>query len=150
MNIIIEGCDGTGKSTLAKYLCDILGLRYWHESMPRTFAEYKSMLEYGGMVFDRFCLGQFIYNEEKDRKLTEQELTTLVSEIFPKTNTILIYVDCSTDTIIQRLIQRGEGNTGVRTAMEKWVKNIRGSYRELLSKIGVKYIEIDGGKQHVL
>ena len=70
MNIVIEGCDGTGKSTIAKHLCEKLGLKYWHESQQRTFDEYKQMLEYsnrwvtGGFVFDRFCFGQFVYNTE--------------------------------------------------------------------------------------
>lgn len=143
MNIIIEGCDGTGKSTLAKHLCETLGLYYWHESEPRTLAEYQQMLSSGGVCFDRFCFGQFVYNTPEQRKMTEGELATLVAG-FKQTNTLLIYVDASTDTIINRLLTRGEGTEDIKTEMTKWVKNIRGTYRSVLKKSGAEYIEING------
>lgn len=144
MNIVLEGCDGTGKSTIAKHLCKCLGLHYWHESQPRTFEEYRSMLEYGGFVFDRFCFGQFVYNAPEERKLTPEELKKLVTEVFAKTGTILLYVDAKTDTIINRLIQRGEGNPRYLVEMEKWIKNIRGTYKQVLRDAGAAYIEING------
>lgn len=146
MNIVIEGCDGTGKSTLAKFLAERFGLYYWHESAPRSFDEYCQMLKAGGVVFDRFCFGQFVYNEIPDRKMNDQALRTLVRDVFPETNTLLIYVDCSTEEIIKRLIARGEGSAAVRPDMEKWIKNIRGTYRAVLRESGAEYIEIDGGK----
>lgn len=150
MNIVIEGCDGTGKTTLAQFLAERFGLRYWHESAPRTFEEYKAMLECGGTVFDRFCFGQFVYNDEKDRKITKVELQKLVTEVFPRTGTLLIYVDLSTDEIVQRLIKRGEGSPAVRQDMERWIKNIRGTYRQYLKTSLADYIEIDGGKSCIL
>lgn len=146
MNIVIEGCDGTGKSTLAKFLAETFGLYYWHESAPRSFAEYEQMLKSGGVVFDRFCFGQFVYNDIQDRKMNEEGLKALVQEVFPATKTLLIYVDCATDEIIRRLIARGEGSNEVRSDMEKWIKNIRGTYKSILRKSGAEYIEVDGGK----
>lgn len=146
MNIVIEGCDGTGKSTLAKFLAERFGLFYWHESAPRSFAEYENMLRSGGVVFDRFCFGQFVYNEIQDRKLNDEGLRALVRDIFPATNTLLIYVDCSTEEIIKRLIARGEGSKEARPEMEKWIKNIRGTYRAVLRESGAEYIEINGGE----
>ena len=144
MNIVIEGCDGTGKSTIAKHLCERFGLQYWHESQPRTFKEYEQMLKYGGFVFDRFCFGQFVYNAPEERKLTPEELKKLVTEVFAQTGTLLLYVDAKTDTIIKRLIQLGEGDPKQISEMEKWVKNIRGTYRQVLRESGAAYIEIDG------
>lgn len=146
MNIVIEGCDGTGKSTLAKFLAERLGMHYWHESAPRSFSEYETMLRSGNVVFDRFCFGQFVYNEVQDRAMNLEGLKALVRDIFPATNTLLIYVDCSTDEIIKRLIARGEGSSSVRVDMEKWIKNIRGTYKSVLRESGAEYIEIDGGK----
>jgi thymidylate kinase len=144
MNIVIEGCDGTGKSSIAKHLCERFNLYYWHESQPRTFDEYKQMLECGGFVFDRFCFGQFVYNASEERKLTPEELKKLVTEVFAQTGTILLYVDAKTDTIIKRLIQRGEGDPKQISEMEKWIKNIRGTYRQVLRESGSAYIEING------
>lgn len=143
MNIIIEGCDGTGKSTLAKHLCETLGLYYWHESEPRTLAEYQQMLSSGGVCFDRFCFGQFVYNTPEQRRLTEEELGALVAS-FKQTNTLLLFVDTSTDVIIKRMITRGEGSEEMKEQMTKWVKNIRGTYRSVLKQSGAEYIEING------
>lgn len=144
MNIVIEGCDGTGKSSIAKHLCERLGLQYWHESQPRTFDEYKQMLEYGGFVFDRFCFGQFVYNTPAQRRLSIEELKTLLADVFPATGTILLYVDAHTESIIKRLLQRGEGTEEIKDEMVKYIKNIRGTYRSVLRESGAVYIEING------
>ena len=144
MNIVIEGCDGTGKSTIAKHLCERLGLQYWHESQPRTFEEYKQMLESGGFVFDRFCFGQFVYNTPEQQKMSLEELKLLLTDVFPKTGTILLYVDAHTDVIINRLLKRGEGNEKIIPEMTKYIKNIRGTYRSVLTKAEAPYIEING------
>lgn len=146
MNIVIEGCDGTGKTFLAKFLCKKLGMYYWHESAPRSLEEYKQMLAPGGIVFDRFCFGQFVYNTEEQRKLTIDQLCELCETVFPQTHTLVIYVDASTELIIDRLIARGEGTPADKAEMEKWIKNIRGTYRQLLREAGAEYIIIDGGK----
>lgn len=147
MNIVIEGCDGTGKSTIAKHLAERFNFYYWHESQPRTFDEYCQMLGGAGtrgIVFDRFCFGQFVYNDPEERKLTPKELKKLVTEVFAQTGTILLYVDAKTDAIINRLIQRGEGDPKQTTEMENWIKNIRGTYKQVLRDAGAAYIEING------
>lgn len=144
MNIIIEGCDGTGKSTIAKHISDRLEMFYWHESQPRTFDQYCQMLRSGNFVYDRFCFGQFVYNPPEERKMSFEELQNLVTEVFPETDTILLYVDAKTDTIIDRLIARGEGNESIREEMSRYLKNIRGTYRSVLRNSGAAYIEING------
>jgi thymidylate kinase len=68
--IIVEGGDGTGKTTLAEELAETYGAEYEHVGPPRTdmtpFAEhieYAFVLseQYGSVVFDRFHLGCFAY-----------------------------------------------------------------------------------------
>lgn len=144
MNIVIEGCDGTGKSTIAKHLAARFGLNYQHESAPQDFYYYTRCLSYGGFVFDRFCFGQFVYNAPEECKMSFDELQKLVTEVFPETDTILLYVDAKTDTIIDRLIARGEGSESIREEMSKYLKNIRGTYRSVLRNSGAAYIEING------
>lgn len=143
MNIIIEGCDGTGKSTLADYLCNRFNLYYWHENSPRTLDEYKQMLTPGGVVFDRFCFGQFVYNTPEQRKLSLEQLQELV-QYFKTTSSLLIYVDCSSETIARRLINRGEGSMDRMEEMIRWIKNIRGTYRQILRDAKADYIDING------
>lgn len=106
MNIIIEGYDGTGKSTLAKKLAKKLGLKYQHQSEPKTYLEYIKDLSKDNTIFDRFFLGQFVYNTEDERKLTLDELKKLVKEI--NSNTIFIYVNTDPQTVFNRLLKRGE------------------------------------------
>lgn len=147
MNIILEGCDGTGKTTLANYLCQELGCYYWHESVPRTKEEYTQMLSSGNdIVFDRFCYGQFVYNQEAERKLSLQDLVELQATVFQDTKTIVLYVDADSETIAKRMESRNEYPAGV-TSHEKlvrWVKNIRGTYRSLFQRAGTKFINING------
>src|SRR5262245_50286103 len=68
--LIVEGGDGTGKTTLAEQIAEHYGAEYQHVGPPRTdmtvFAEhigYAFVLtdEYGSVVFDRFHLGTFAY-----------------------------------------------------------------------------------------
>lgn len=68
--VIVEGADGTGKTTLADQLAIAFGAEYEHVGPPRKdmtpFAEhveYAFVLaeEYGRVVFDRFHLGTFAY-----------------------------------------------------------------------------------------
>lgn len=68
--IIVEGGDGTGKTTLAEELAEQYGAEYEHVGPPRhdmtPFAEhieYAFVLaeQYGSVVFDRFHLGCFAY-----------------------------------------------------------------------------------------
>jgi hypothetical protein len=70
MLIIIEGCDNTGKSTLAKHLMDVFSLQYVHCNKPQgktrkeILAEYLSL--YDGIRFptvvDRGHFGEFVYS----------------------------------------------------------------------------------------
>lgn len=143
MNIILEGCDGTGKSSIAKHICQMTGMHYWHESQPKTLEEYKMMLSSGGVVFDRFCFGQFVYNTPEQRKMSWEELLELIKS-FKETNTIVIYVDAHTDKIVGRLIARGEGKEDIKEEMSRYIKNIRGTYRSILRESCTPYIEING------
>ena len=68
MIVILEGPDGSGKTTLAKELQERFGLRYHHEGPPPAnippLYHYARVLEdYRGsdVVIDRFALGERIY-----------------------------------------------------------------------------------------
>lgn len=75
MIIVLEGCDGAGKSKLAGTLCDRYDLKYHHEGPPPRkippLEHYAGVLEshrwsikrgeIKGVVFDRFAMGERVY-----------------------------------------------------------------------------------------
>jgi hypothetical protein len=65
-DVIIDGPDGGGKSSLARYLCDRYGYAYHHESGPptdRSLGAYAALLsqEWVPTVFDRHYLSEVVY-----------------------------------------------------------------------------------------
>lgn len=68
--VIVEGADGSGKTTLAERIAEEYAVEYEHVGPPREdmtpFAEHVGYAfeladEYGRVVFDRFHLGCFCY-----------------------------------------------------------------------------------------
>lgn len=74
MLIILEGCDGSGKSTLAQKLAKLLNAEVIHcsSTSPNDFAFFSNIVEasdHKNIIADRFCYGQFVYQEEFNRPL---------------------------------------------------------------------------------
>ena len=74
MLIVLEGCDGTGKTTLAENLAKIIGTEIIHCSQytPNNYSFFHSIIEASwerNIIADRFCYGQFVYQEEFERPL---------------------------------------------------------------------------------
>lgn len=73
--IILEGPDHSGKTTLAKYLCDVTGTRYYHPGgapadvqAERAFLidQQKLIDSFHPIVMDRVtCVSQRVYNSDK-------------------------------------------------------------------------------------
>lgn len=64
--IVIEGCDKTGKSTLAKNLSDDLGIEVVKFNKPKTGNPYEEYVEFlinlnKDVILDRFNVGEFVY-----------------------------------------------------------------------------------------
>jgi len=76
MNIILEGCDKTGKTTLAKMCCQYFKLEYKHFAAPpkdlskdaqiayqkAEYAIETLMLPYQNACYDRFLIGEAVYS----------------------------------------------------------------------------------------
>lgn len=92
MIIVVEGVDGTGKSTLAKELSERLKIPLYDNSFMtrepelidtrQTLVELQTAVEVatkmrGGMIFDRLHLSEMAYNEYYGREYYPQKLWLL-------------------------------------------------------------------------
>lgn len=70
MKIILEGCDGTGKTTLAKILADKYGLDICHctQHDASDYDFYRQTLRKENVVWDRHTIGELIYPKVFGRK----------------------------------------------------------------------------------
>lgn len=112
MLIILEGPDGAGKSTIARRLARILNARIIHctKDTPNDMSYFYNILnasEGQNIIADRFCYGQFVYQDEKERRLTKAELYRLEAE-FLNHGAKVIYVTAQEKTIQDRLNKRNE------------------------------------------
>lgn len=112
MLIILEGCDGVGKTTLAKQLKTILGAQIVHCTIktPNDYDFFHAIIEASKtqhIIADRFMYGQFVYQKENERKLTLKQLHTLETECL-QAGAKVIHVRAESWLIAQRLNARGE------------------------------------------
>ena len=119
MLIVLEGCDGVGKTTLAKQLAKLLDAKIIHcsSTTPNSFNYFLSIIKAAretNIIADRFCYGQFVYQEEYDRPLargcTESSLDRLHElEIYMTMyNVKVIHVTADPEVVKERLALRKE------------------------------------------
>ena len=129
MLVILEGCDGVGKTTLANLLKPVLGAEIVHctTQTPNTF-EFFDALIYSAreknIIVDRFCYSQFVYQEETNIPLAMYKLHPIdeperyVKDSWEALRYLemnmlqdgvrLIYVTADAETISKRLCEREE------------------------------------------
>ena len=115
MNVILEGPDATGKTTLAEKLKTKYGMDIHHStSRTRNDLNYHlDLLDYRpNTVFDRFHLGECVYPEIYNRpaKLTKDEINTINKRIIDNNDMLIVFITSDMDIIKNRLIERGEQN----------------------------------------
>lgn len=112
MLIVLEGCDGSGKTTLANKLAAILDAEIIHctTDTPNDysfFSQIIAMAEKRNIIADRFCYGQFVYQKPEERKLDSVDLYHLELYMM-NTGAKVIYVYCDENIVKERLDSRGE------------------------------------------
>ena len=109
--IIVEGCDGTGKTTLCKKLAEHYGLDIVHVTSkdPNDFEFYRQLLRKTNVVFDRHFVGELIYPEvyKREGKLTLPGAWYL-RNLCMEEKVVPIILTTSLEEIRKRLQVRGE------------------------------------------
>lgn len=157
MLYILEGCDGAGKTTLAKKLAPVLDAKIIHcnTQTPNTEGFFQQIIYAStkqNIIADRFCYGQFVYQNPEERPMRYEsgeydpwaatpkpEDTELTAEFLSnralyrtevrllEAQAKVIFVDADTKTIMDRLIYRGE-TTGIP------VDTIRERYKQVFKQ----------------
>ena len=112
MLVVLEGCDGTGKTTLANTLAAIMNAEVIHctKETPNDYQFFHGIIEASktrNIIADRFMYGQFVYQEKKDRALTKKERYLLETEILAAGGSVVL-VTAPEKEIEKRLRLRGE------------------------------------------
>lgn len=116
MLIVLEGCDGSGKTTVARHLKNILPnaeILHCTTDTPNDYEFFARIVEaaqHRHIIADRFCYGQFVYQSEAERHLKDGELEKLELMMMAE-GVKVIHVTASVDEIEDRLAFRGEKTT---------------------------------------
>lgn len=113
MLIVLEGCDGSGKTTIANNLKAILPnaeIIHCTTETPNDFEFFKGLIlasQNRDIIADRFCYGQFVYQHPDERHLTSEELYALEVGMI-SAGAKVIHVTAPVGTIKDRLVWRSE------------------------------------------
>ena len=113
MLIVLEGCDGVGKSTLASSLAKIINAEVIHctSTTPNDKKFFEGVIEASkkkNIIADRFCYGQYVYQKEKCRPLGGIEELHRLEVKMLKAGAKVVLVEAPADEIEERLSARGE------------------------------------------
>jgi hypothetical protein len=100
MNIVIEGPDGSGKTSLASALSDMTGRPIYKSRghckeglLNRWYSDYEGK---DGYIFDRHpCVGEFIYGRRLRGRLSHSPDDLEAERLFHASRPLIIYCDAS-------------------------------------------------------
>ena len=144
MLYILEGCDGAGKTTLANFMKSMLGnatIVHCNRDTPNDMNFFKDIVhaaDGGNIIADRFCYGQFVYQNDDERPLNYdadeaewytgyKRLHELETFMINYVDVKLIYVYSDAKTIYERTMSRGEvidADCILKKYKELWTKTL--------------------------
>lgn len=111
MNIIIEGPEAVGKTTLANKLKEKYKMNYEHLSSKtkNDYEFHKELLEKNNCIFDRFFLGELIYPKlyNREAKLNFNEALQLMNKIVENGDIFIVFFTSNINVLKERIKERG-------------------------------------------
>ena len=113
MLIVLEGCDGTGKSSIAKLIQVVMldaEIIHCTAETPNDFKFFSKLIDIGqyrNIILDRGMYGQFVYQSPEDRKLSHKQLRALELNMI-RTGAKVVHVTAMKQTVEDRLNSRSE------------------------------------------
>lgn len=123
MKIILEGCDGTGKTTLAKLLAERYGLDICHctAADPGDYEFYKQTARKENVIWDRHTIGELIYSYVFDRQpQISPEDARLALAYAREAGTKIFVLTTNIDEIKCRIARRGKEDQRILDNLE-WI-----------------------------
>ena len=147
MLIVLEGCDGSGKTTFANKLAQIINAEVIHctAETPNNVEFFRGIIGMSvlkNIIADRFCYGQFVYQKIEERKLSQEQLKQLEFDMM-MAGAKVIFVDADTDIIKDRLAARDE-----ETAIP--VSQIQYAYDQIFSNSILPVTVVDTTEQQTI
>lgn len=111
MRILIDGCDGTGKTSVCEKLannfgCNIIRLTYGGDRSTRAYFE---MMSCDNVVHDRTFLSEIIYPKYFERKSRlDMNQIPYLFHLTDCLNAKMFILTASSETIQNRIRQRGD------------------------------------------
>ena len=140
MRIILEGADGTGKTTLANILAHKYGLDICHctQHDPADFNFYRETMRKENVIWDRHTIGELIYPIVFDRvaKVTPQEAKAIISMAIAEDVKIFV-LTCDQEILEKRVAERGIEHEKI-TENLAWIDQ---KFKECARWLGVPIID---------
>lgn len=120
MTIVIEGCDGTGKTTIANILAKRYGCDVVHMTGddPKDYEFYYHSLRKTNVIYDRNVIGELVYPYVFGRNaaLSYENAESLVKKA--KIMSVKFFVLTADEDIIKnRIAARGEEDTRILASL---------------------------------
>lgn len=140
MNIIIEGPDGVGKTTLVNklkeyYNIDSIRLSY---KDPKDLNFYSRVLEKSDCIFDRQFLSEIVYSSlfNRECQLDKHDIATLYNKT-QVLNIPIFILDTEESEIINRLESRG----GEHPTIVNNISTLREHFALIADTFGIEIID---------
>lgn len=141
IKIILEGVDGSGKTTLANKIKDAFpnkNFKIVHltRETPNNREYFESLLfSKDNIIFDRFHIGQFIYQTEEQRKnngwMSDDDLRKFENLInHMKAIVKIIYVNSSTETCLINCKKDSEDSHYTH----EYIESLKNKYMEFIKR----------------